>query len=69
MLLITRRRGEKLKIGDNVEVTLVGMRNGAAQIGIDAPRDVTILRNELLPKSEGLDKEEASKQPGADRER
>mgnify|MGYP002384372604 CR=1 FL=1 len=50
MLLITRRRGEKLTIGDNVEVTLVGFRNGAAQIGIVAPKHVTVLRNELMER-------------------
>ncbi|MBQ4855735.1 carbon storage regulator [Rhodanobacter sp. B2A1Ga4] len=50
MLLITRRRGEKLTIGDNVEVTLVGFRNGAAQIGIVAPKNVTVLRNELMER-------------------
>ncbi|ODU49994.1 MAG: hypothetical protein ABS98_09160 [Lysobacteraceae bacterium SCN 69-48] len=50
MLLITRRRGEKLTIGDNVEVTLVGFRNGAAQIGIVAPKHITVLRNELMER-------------------
>lgn len=56
MLLITRRRGEGFTIGDNVQVTLIGFRNGAAQIGINAPRDVSVLRNELTEEPAGSSK-------------
>ena len=68
MLVLTRREGESVVIGDQVEVTILEMRGTQVRIGITAPRDVTILRKELYTtilaanqqavstKQEGLDK-------------
>lgn len=47
MLVIKRKKGESLRIGDNVEVTVIGIENGAVKLAIDAPKNVTILRKEL----------------------
>ncbi len=48
MLILTRRVDEKIKIGDNVVVTILGVEGGNVKIGIDAPREITILRMEVL---------------------
>ncbi|HCK76958.1 MAG TPA: carbon storage regulator [Gammaproteobacteria bacterium] len=51
MLILTRRVGETLKIGDDIEVTVLGLRGGQVRIGINAPRDVAIHREEILDHS------------------
>ena len=46
MLLLTRSVGDKLRIGEDVTVTVLGMKGNQIRIGIDAPRDVQIQREE-----------------------
>ena len=48
MLILTRRVGETLKIGEDIEVTVLGLRGGQVRIGINAPRDVAVHREEIL---------------------
>jgi carbon storage regulator len=48
MLVLTRKLMEKLYIGDNVCVTVVRLEGGQVRLGIDAPRDVAVVRAELL---------------------
>ncbi|KYH34800.1 hypothetical protein CLTEP_12650 [Clostridium tepidiprofundi DSM 19306] len=48
MLVIKRKKGEAIKIGDNVEITIVKIEEGAVKIAIDAPKEVSILRKELI---------------------
>jgi len=50
MLILTRRVGEKLVIGDNVKVTVLGVKGHQVRIGIDAPRDVTVNREEIYQR-------------------
>jgi carbon storage regulator len=47
MLVLTRRDGERFFVGDNVVITVVAAANGKCRIGIDAPREVNIRREEL----------------------
>ncbi len=47
MLVLTRKVGEQLLIGENVSVTIVAIVNGAVRLGIEAPREVPIMRTEL----------------------
>ena len=47
MLVIGRKKGESLLIGENVEVTIVKIESGSVKISIDAPREIRILRKEL----------------------
>ena len=59
MLVLTRRVGEKLIIGENVTVTVLGVKGNQTRIGIDAPRDVQGNREEIhqriLKERERLD--------------
>jgi carbon storage regulator len=47
MLILTRRIGEAIMIGDNVVVKVMGVRRGQIKIGIEAPRDVSVFREEI----------------------
>jgi len=47
MLIITRKKGESLMIGDDIEITISKIEDGSVKIGIKAPKDVIILRKEL----------------------
>lgn len=52
MLVISRKKGESIIIGDNIEVTVVKLDDGTVKLAIDAPRDITILRKELYKEVE-----------------
>lgn len=50
MLILTRRHGEILRIGDDVSLRIVEIRGNEVLVGIHAPRSVTILREEIYEK-------------------
>lgn len=47
MLVLTRRIGEKIRIGDDVVITLLGVRGNQYKVGIEAPRHVSVHREEI----------------------
>lgn len=47
MLILTRRIGEVLRIGDDVSITILGVKGNQVRIGIDAPKDVAVHREEI----------------------
>jgi carbon storage regulator len=49
MLVLSRKLGEKIFIGDNICITVVDIDRGKIRLGIEAPREVAIYRQELLP--------------------
>ncbi|RFU67423.1 carbon storage regulator CsrA [Bacillus sp. V59.32b] len=51
MLILTRKNGESIKIGDNIEITIVSAKNDQVKIGIKAPKEVEVIRNELFEET------------------
>jgi len=48
MLVLTRKTGEKIVIGDDITITILDVRGDGIRIGIDAPRGIKIQREEVL---------------------
>lgn len=61
MLILTRRVNETLNIGDDVQVTVLGVKGNQVRIGINAPRDVAVHREEIYLR---IKREERLKQQG-----
>jgi carbon storage regulator len=47
MLVLSRKLGEKIQISENITITVLDIDRGKIRLGIDAPRNVTVLRQEL----------------------
>ncbi|WP_042275384.1 carbon storage regulator CsrA [[Clostridium] dakarense] len=47
MLVVTRKKGESILIGDDIEIKIVKVEDGSVKIAIDAPKDKVILRKEI----------------------
>lgn len=62
MLIINRKAGESLEIGEQVRVTVVGIEGGRVRLAIDAPKTVTILRSELVDETRAANRDAAQEQ-------
>jgi len=60
MLVLTRKNGETIKIGDDIEITIVSAKNDQVKIGIKAPKNVEIFRKEILDQIQ-TENQQASK--------
>lgn len=65
MLVLTRKTAEKIQIGDNVTITILRVKGQAVRVGIDAPRDVRIVRTELPVEGPGAEDTEEESHPVA----
>ena len=50
MLILTRRVGETLMIGDDISITVLGVKGNQVRIGVNAPRDVAVHREEIFQR-------------------
>ena len=50
MLILTRKIGESIMVGDNVTVKVLGVRSGQVKIGVDAPKDLPVHREEIFER-------------------
>lgn len=62
MLILTRRAGETVMIGNDISITVLGVKGNQVRIGINAPRDVAVHREEIY---ERIREEESAKDAGA----
>ena len=60
MLILTRRVGETLMIGDEVTVTVLGVKGNQVRVGVNAPRDVAVHREEIYERIKLEDDESAA---------
>jgi carbon storage regulator len=56
MLILTRRPAESLVIGENVTVTVLEIQGGRVRLGVNAPRDIVVNREELCEKTRRKDR-------------
>ena len=58
MLILTRRVGETVMIGDEVTVTVLGVKGNQVRLGVNAPREVTVHRQEIYDRIRDEDDED-----------
>jgi len=57
MLVLSRKLNETILIGENIRVTLLGIDGDKIKIGVDAPRDIKVFREELLEATKSTNKQ------------
>lgn len=61
MLILTRRVGESLVIGDDITITVLGVKGNQARLGVNAPRDVAVHREEIMDKIQAGDTQDGDR--------
>ena len=60
MLVVSRKVGERIRIGDEIAVTIVRLTGGGVRIGIEAPRKIPVVREELSKRDAAKSEAEAA---------
>ena len=68
MLILTRRVGETLMIGDEVTVTVLGVKGNQVRIGVNAPKEVSVHREEIYQRIQRGEDAHAPASPAGDAE-
>ncbi|MCU9612982.1 carbon storage regulator CsrA [Caldibacillus lycopersici] len=63
MLVLTRKTGESIQIGDGIEIKIVSVKGDQVKIGIEAPKNVEIYRKEIFEQMQESNKEAATTAP------
>ena len=66
MLILTRRVGETVMIGDDVSVTVLRVKGNQIRLGVNAPKNVSVQREEIFDRMKGEDREVALASESAD---
>lgn len=64
MLVLSRKLGEKILVGDDITITVVDIQPGKIRLGIEAPDDTPIMRSELIPAGKRPSEVVAPRKPG-----
>jgi carbon storage regulator len=57
MLILTRRVGETIMIGDNVTITVLGVKGNQVRLGVNAPKEVSVHREEIYIRIQNENKQ------------
>ena len=63
MLILTRRVGETVMIGDNVTVTVLGVKGNQVRVGVNAPKEVAVHREEIYERIKREEESGVAKRP------
>jgi len=66
MLVLSRKLDESILIGDDIVIKVIAIENGSVKLGIEAPKDVAILRSELIEEVTAINKASAKEHNRAD---
>jgi carbon storage regulator len=66
MLILSRKKNERLMIGDNIQISIVDIRGDQVKLGIEAPRDVKVFRQEVFEEIQKQNLEATKSSLGAD---
>ena len=65
MLILTRRVGETVMSGNDVTVTVLGVKGNQVRVGVNAPRDVAVHREEIFERIKREEQDDGSSRPGS----
>jgi carbon storage regulator len=68
MLVLTRKLGENIRIGDVIKITVLEVRSGQVKLGIDAPPEIKVHREEIYARIQAENRRAAASSPDALRE-